>query len=375
MSAASDADLPFMHRALQLAQQGRGHVEPNPMVGCVVVKAGEVIGEGYHQKFGGPHAEVNALANCGEASLEGSTVYVTLEPCCHHGKTPPCTDALLAAKPARVVVAMQDPFPKVQGGGLQILAAAGMEVCVGVLGDEAQRLNAPYLKRQRQGKPWLIAKWAMTLDGKLATANGSSKWISSEEARAEVHRIRGLCDGVMVGSGTAKLDDPLLTTRPPGPRTAARIIVDSQASLSESSRLIKTIDQAPVIVATSPNAPPERLERLQHAGCDVIACPGNDHVARLDFLLDELAQRGMTNILVEGGSQLLGLLWDNRQIDEVYAFVAPKIAGGKEAISPIGGQGIASMENATQLTRTNVKTYGNTICVHGFTGFTDQQGS
>ncbi|PQO31805.1 bifunctional diaminohydroxyphosphoribosylaminopyrimidine deaminase/5-amino-6-(5-phosphoribosylamino)uracil reductase RibD [Blastopirellula marina] len=358
-----------MHRALQLAEQGRGHVEPNPMVGCVVVKEGQIIGEGYHEKFGGPHAEVNALANCGGASLEGSTVYVTLEPCCHHGKTPPCTDALLAAKPARVVVAMQDPFPKVQGGGLQILASAGMEVCVGVLGDEAQRLNAPYLKRQRQGKPWMIAKWAMTLDGKLATANGSSKWISSEEARAEVHRIRGLCDGVMVGSGTAKLDDPLLTTRPPGPRTAARIIVDSQASLSESSRLIETIDQAPVIVAASTSARSERLERLQHAGCDLIVCPGNDHAARLDFLLQELAQRGMTNILVEGGSQLLGLLWDNRQIDEVYTFIAPKIAGGKDAISPIGGQGILNMEDATPLAETEVRSFGHTICVHGFTGF------
>lgn len=369
MSSLRDDDQSFMNRALQLAEQGRGHVEPNPMVGCVIVKEGQVIGEGYHEKFGGPHAERNALANCGGASLEGSTVYVTLEPCCHHGKTPPCTDALLAAKPARVVVAMQDPFPKVQGGGLRILSASGIEVNVGVCGKEAERINAPYLKRQRQGKPWIIAKWAMTLDGKLATANGSSKWISSEEARAEVHRIRGWCDGVMVGSGTAKLDNPLLTTRPPGPRTAARIIFDSQASLNESSRVIETIDQAPVIVAASTSARSERLERLQHAGCDLILCEGNDHASRLNALLIELANRGMTNILVEGGSQLLGLMWDERQINEVFSFIAPKIAGGRDAISPIGGQGIRNMEDATPLAETEIRSFGNTICLHGFTGF------
>ncbi|PQO46575.1 bifunctional diaminohydroxyphosphoribosylaminopyrimidine deaminase/5-amino-6-(5-phosphoribosylamino)uracil reductase RibD [Blastopirellula marina] len=366
MPATAEDDRQFMERALKLAEQGRGHVEPNPMVGCVIVKEGQIVGEGYHQQFGGPHAERNALANCEAEAAVGSTVYVTLEPCCHHGKTPPCTEALLEAKPARVVVAMQDPFPKVQGGGLHILKEAGIDVAVGICQEEAERLNAPYLKRQQLGKPWLIAKWAMTLDGKLATASGSSKWISSEEARAEVHRIRGLCDGVMVGSGTAKLDNPLLTTRPPGPRTAARIVIDGQASLNETSRLIETIDEAPVIVAASPNARPERLERLAHAGCDFIVCQGNNHAARVDFLLTELARRGMTNLLVEGGSQLLGLLWDTRQIDEVYAFVAPKIAGGSEAISPIGGHGISGMEDASQLNRVEVNHFGDTICMHGF---------
>lgn len=365
MPATAEEDRRFMERALKLAEQGRGHVEPNPMVGCVIVRDGHILGEGYHHHFGGPHAERDALASCEAKAVTGSTVYVTLEPCCHHGKTPPCTDALLAAKPARVVVAMQDPFPKVQGGGLHILKEAGINVQVGICQEEAERLNAPYLKRQQVGKPWLIAKWAMTLDGKLATASGSSKWISSAEARAEVHRIRGLCDGVMVGSGTARLDNPLLTTRPPGPRTAARIVVDGQASLSETSRLIETIDESPVIVAVSPNARPERLERLAHAGCDLILCEGSDHAARVDFLLTELGRRSMTNILVEGGSQLLGLLWDSRQIDEVYAFVAPKIAGGSDAISPIGGQGIAGMEEASALRRVEVSQFGDTICIHG----------
>ncbi|MEW4454758.1 bifunctional diaminohydroxyphosphoribosylaminopyrimidine deaminase/5-amino-6-(5-phosphoribosylamino)uracil reductase RibD [Bremerella sp. JC817] len=371
MAIADDAH--FMGRALELARQGQGHVEPNPMVGCVIVQNGTIVGEGYHQQFGQPHAEVNAIANCGDASLEGSTFYVTLEPCCHHGKTPPCTDALLKARPARVVIAQQDPFPRVQGGGIKILRDAGMEVVVGVCGDEAKQLNAAYRKRQQTGKPWVIAKWAMTLDGKLATANGSSKWISSPEARAEVHRIRGFCDGIMVGSTTARLDDPLLTTRPPGPRTAARIVFDSQASLRESSQLIATLDQAPVILAVSSTARPERLERLRRAGCELIICEGTDHAARAESLLQQLGERGMTNLLVEGGSQLLGLLWDQRQIDEVVAFVAPKIAGGSDAISPIGGHGLTNMEDATQLQRTTLRTFGDTICLQGFTRFSDEQ--
>lgn len=359
----------FMRRALGLAEKGRGLVEPNPMVGCVIVQDGQIVGEGFHERFGGPHAEVNAIASTGGASLEGSTVYVTLEPCCHHGKTPPCTDALLKAKPSRVVIAMQDPFPKVQGGGIQILASHGIQVSVGACDEEAARLNAPFIKVHQNGKPWIIAKWAMTLDGKLATASGSSKWISGEAARAEVHRIRGLCDAVMVGSGTVKLDDPLLTTRPPGPRTAARIVIDSQATLSTSSRLIETIAEAPVIVAVAETARSERLERLAHAGCELIVCQGSNHAERMEHCLRQLASQGMTNVLVEGGSQLLGLLWDTQQIDEVYAFIAPKIAGGSEAISPIGGHGVLNMEEATSLVRTDLRSYQETICLHGFTNF------
>ncbi|MEW4563466.1 bifunctional diaminohydroxyphosphoribosylaminopyrimidine deaminase/5-amino-6-(5-phosphoribosylamino)uracil reductase RibD [Bremerella sp. JC770] len=367
--ATADDDQRFMRRALDLAEKGRGLVEPNPMVGCVIVQDGQVVGEGFHERFGGPHAEVNAIANAGGASLSGCTVYVTLEPCCHHGKTPPCTDALLKIKPARVVIAMQDPFPKVQGGGIQVLTSHKIQVSVGTCGQAAAQLNAPFVKVHQVGKPWVIAKWAMTLDGKLATASGSSKWISGEAARAEVHRIRGYCDAVMVGSGTVKLDDPLLTTRPPGPRTAARIVIDSQATLSTSSRLIETISEAPVIVAVSESARSERLERLAHAGCALVVCEGSDHAQRMESFLRQLAQRGMTNVLVEGGSQLLGLLWDARQIDEVFAFIAPKIAGGSEAISPVGGRGILNMEEATQLVRTDLRSYQETICLHGFTGF------
>lgn len=369
MQPTAPDDEHWMRLALTLAEQGRGHVEPNPMVGCVIVRDGQPVGQGFHEKFGGPHAEINALASADIAAVAGSTLYVTLEPCCHHGKTPPCTKALLRARPARVVVAMADPFPRVAGGGLRILNKAGISVTVGVCEEEARQLNAPYLKRLGYGLPWIIAKWAMTLDGKMATSNGSSQWISSKEARHEVHRVRGLVDAVMVGSGTARLDDPLLTARPPGPRTPARIVVDSQASLNVSSRLVETISEAPLIVAVGSSARPERLDRLAHAGCELVVCPGDTHADRLDFLLRELAHRGMTNILAEGGSQLLGLLWDMRQVDEVQAFVAPKIVGGQKALSPIGGSGIDAMERAAVLSSCEMIELGGTYLIRGRTGF------
>src|SRR5688500_6693810 len=211
------ADERGMRQALALATRGRGAVEPNPMVGAVVLSAdGRLVGEGYHERFGGPHAEVIALATAGEGS-RGGTLYVTLEPCCHHGKTPPCTDAVLRSGVRRVVAAMADPFPKVAGGGLRVLRDAGLEVHVGPCGAEAGRLNAPYLKLVRTGRPWVHLKWAMTLDGRIATRTGDSKWISSEASRAKVHDLRGRVDAVVVGRGTVIADDPLLTARPPGP--------------------------------------------------------------------------------------------------------------------------------------------------------------
>lgn len=369
MAPSAAQDERWMRLALDLAARGQGHVEPNPMVGCVIVRQGVPIGQGYHQRYGGPHAEREALASCGTTDLAGSTVYVTLEPCCHHGKTPPCSDALLTARPDRVVVAMEDPFPQVQGGGIEILRRAGIPVDVGICRQEAQHLNAPYLKRLGRQQPWIIAKWAMTLDGKLATATGSSKWISSSEARQEVHRLRGLVDAVMVGSQTARLDDPLLTARPPGPRTPVRIVVDSQATLSAQSRLVETAGEVPVIVAASSRARSERIEQLTHAGCEVVLCPGADHAERMASLLQILAQRELTNVLVEGGSQLLGLLLDMRQIDEVHAFIAPKLVGGRDAASPLAGLGMANMQDAFPLSRCTTAMYGDTIAIRGFTGF------
>jgi len=367
MSLAAD-DLRWMGRALELAEKGRGRVEPNPMVGAVIVKDGQLIGQGFHETHGGPHAEVNAFSNC-QTSPEGSTLYVTLEPCCHHGKTPPCTDAVLREKVARVVIGMQDPFPLVAGGGLQILCNAGLDVSTGILQDEAKQLNAPYVKRLTQNKPWIIAKWAMTLDGKLATASGSSKWISSEAARVDVHRIRGMMDAILIGSNTARLDDPLLTVRPQGVRTPARIVFDHQATLPTTSKLVESLEEAPLIVATSTVAKSERLEQLAHSGCDLLFCEGTSHAERMTSLLEQLAARQMTNIMAEGGQSLLGLLLDLRQIDEVFAYVAPKIIGGEGAKTPIGGNGFGEMEQAIPLKRTQVDSFGESIRIHGFTDF------
>src|SRR4051812_10972491 len=245
-----------MRRALAEAGRGRGRVEPNPMVGAVVVRDGQPVGVGHHARFGGPHAEGVALAEAKDAAC-GATLYVTLEPCCHVGKTPPCTDAVLGAGIRRVVAAMPDPFPKVAGGGLARLRTAGLEVEVGLLDDAAARLNAAYLKRVTTGLPYVIAKWAMTLDGKTAVASGDSRWISGPRARALVHELRGRMDAILVGIGTALADDPQLTARPPGPRCAARVVLDSAARLPHDGRLARTAREVPVWLAVNENAPPE----------------------------------------------------------------------------------------------------------------------
>lgn len=334
----TDTDIHWMQRALRLAERGQGCVEPNPMVGCVIVRDGQAIAEGFHQRFGGPHAEREALANVpAGVSLAGATWYVTLEPCCHTGKTPPCSEAVLAARPARVVVAMRDPFPQVDGGGLQQLRDAGIDVQVGVCQRQAVELNAPYLKRIRSGRPWVIAKWAMTLDGRIATATGNSQWISCEASRGEVHRLRGRCDAVIVGGGTSTADNPTLNARPPGPRTPTRIVVSAAGRLGLDSNLVKTIDQGPVQLFTSADA--AGLQPLIDAGVEVIRFPDASPPDRLAMVLDHCGAANMTNVLVEGGGDLLGGLFDLDAIDEYHVFIAPKIVGGAAAVSPLGGQG------------------------------------
>src|SRR5262249_38998319 len=244
----------WMRRALELAERGRGQVEPNPLVGAVVVRAGQAVGEGWHQHFGEAHAEVHALGAAGEAARD-ATLYVTLEPCCHHGKTPPCTDAILRAGIRRVVAAMTDPFPQVAGQGVAMLRAGGVEVAVGLGEAEARRLNAPYLKLLAAGRPYVHAKWAMTLDGKIATRTGDSKWISNEAARQRVHALRGRMDAILVGIDTVLADDPQLTARPPGPRTPTRIILDSRGRLPSDSLLARSARDVPVLLATTEDLP------------------------------------------------------------------------------------------------------------------------
>lgn len=356
---------PYMARALELAERGRGLVEPNPMVGCVVVAAdGAIVGEGYHTRFGADHAEVEALRRAGKAAT-GATLYVTLEPCCHHGKTPPCTQAIIAAGVQRVVAAMADPFPKVAGEGIAALRAAGIAVEVGLLEAEARWLNAPFLKRIATGMPWVIAKWAMTLDGKLATSSGDSRWISGEASRRIVHALRGRVDAVMVGSGTAVADDPLLTARPPGQRIATRIVLDSKATLASESQLVLSAAEAPVMVVATELASPADRARLTSHGCEVFVAAGETPAARLETLLKELGGRGMTNILVEGGGTLLGTLFDARLVDEVHTFIAPRIAGGATAPSPVAGCGIQFMVDTLQLTDPQVALVERDIYIHG----------
>jgi diaminohydroxyphosphoribosylaminopyrimidine deaminase/5-amino-6-(5-phosphoribosylamino)uracil reductase len=335
-----------MRRALALASMGQGYVEPNPMVGAVIVRDGRILGEGWHRKFGNLHAEIEALNSASQA-VQGATLYVTLEPCCHVGKRPPCADAVIAAGITRVVAAMQDPFPQVAGGGFKRLKAAGIQVDIGLNESEARELNAPFVQLTTTGSPWVIAKWAMTLDGKIASHTGDSKWISGEGSRSLVHQLRGRMDAVIVGSRTAAIDNPLLTTRLPNgevpPRIATRIVLDSKASLSPSGNLVSTAGLAPVIVVAGPTASQQACQRLSSAGCEVLRLATGNVEQRLRDLLAELGRRRFTNVLVEGGSKVFGDFFDAGLVDEAHIFIAPKIVGGIAAPSPVAGQGSSLM--------------------------------
>jgi len=321
-----------MRRALHLAARGVGFVEPNPPVGAVVAIGGEIVGEGWHERFGGPHAEVVALAAAGPRA-RGGTLYVTLEPCCHHGKTPPCTDAILAAGIDRVVVAAGDPFPAVAGRGIQVLRAAGLEVETGLLEAAAERLTAAFRTLVTRGRPWVIAKWAMSLDGRLAANPGQDRWISSPESRGIVHALRSRVDAIAVGIGTAVADDPLLTVRvapgtAAGPRRPLRIVLDARANLPVESSLVRTAREVPVLVAVGPDAPADRVRSLEAAGCEVWWTAAADRRSRLDALLAELGSRRLTTLLVEGGPTVLAGMFAADQVDEAWVFVAPRILGG-----------------------------------------------
>jgi diaminohydroxyphosphoribosylaminopyrimidine deaminase/5-amino-6-(5-phosphoribosylamino)uracil reductase len=345
-------------------------VEPNPMVGCVLVREqtvgsvrdSVVIGEGFHEKFGGPHAEIQALVSCSHPA--NAVAYVTLEPCCHHGKTPPCTGALIEAGIRKVVVACSDPFNQVSGRGIAELKSAGIAVQTGVLESEARDLNAPYFKRVQTGVPWVIAKWAMSIDGKIASVSGSSRWISNTQSRQIVHQLRGRVDAIVIGVGTAIADDPLLTARPAGQRIARRVVFDTRARLPLESQLVKTAADYPVIVVVGPQAVSDRVEALEHAGCRVIASPA-DQRASLEYLLRILADEGCTNVLVEGGSQLLGAFNDARAIDEVHCFVGPIMLGGAGSVSPVAGAGFSSIDQSARLRDIQVRQIGNDSYIFG----------
>jgi diaminohydroxyphosphoribosylaminopyrimidine deaminase/5-amino-6-(5-phosphoribosylamino)uracil reductase len=355
-----DRDETWMIRALDLAEKGRGYVEPNPLVGAVVVLAGRVVGEGWHERFGQAHAEVNALAQAGE-SARGATLYVTLEPCCHQGKTPPCTDAIARAGIQRVVAAMTDPFPQVAGQGAARLRQAGIAVDIGLNDKEARRLNAPYVKLLRTGRPYVHAKWAMTLDGKIATPTGDSRWITGEPARRRDHELRGRMDAIIAGIGTVLADDPQLTARPPGPRTAVRVILDSRGRTPKDSILAKTARDTPVLIITAGHEPTQELQAL---GCETLGLPATGGRPDIGALLDELGRRRMTNVLIEGGAEVLGSFFDARAVDEVHVFIAPRIAGGivKTAVA---GRGVEKIADALSLAEWTIEELGPDVLLHG----------
>jgi diaminohydroxyphosphoribosylaminopyrimidine deaminase/5-amino-6-(5-phosphoribosylamino)uracil reductase len=304
-----------------------------------------------------------ALRQAGEAA-RGATLFVTLEPCCHFGKTPPCTEAILAAGIARVSVAIRDPFPPVDGGGLAILEAAGLTVEVGCEATAARELNAPYLKRVTVGRPFVTAKWALTLDGKTAVASGDSRWISSESSRRLVHQLRGRMDAIVVGISTVQADDPLLTARPAGPRCPARIVLDSTGRLPLTSNLARTAREVPVLVAVNERASPSRREGLERVGCEVIELPGSGSVP-IPALLEELGRRDMTNLLVEGGGRVVGSFLDAEEVDAVEVFIAPILEGGDHPRTAARGRGRTWMRDALRLAQPEVTRVGDDVRIRG----------
>jgi len=348
----TDRDHVHLARAIELAARGLGRVSPNPVVGAVVVRDGEVLGEGWHEEFGGPHAEINAMRAAGGADLRGATLYVSLEPCCHHGRTPPCTEAILDAGIRRVVVASDDPTGKAAGRGLGILRDEGVEVRVadGALATEARLINQAFRKHARTGRPWVLFKSAMTLDGKVATRTGDSKWISSEGSRRRAHRWRSQVDAVAVGIGTALADDPQLTARLDGAsvRQPRRIVFDATARLPLDSKLVRQARQVPLTVVVSRAAGRGATEALETAGADVILATGEHEPARVRSALDQLGALDppVTSILLEGGPHLAGAFLDAGEIDELRLFIAPIVLGGRSARDPLEGEGVERISSA-----------------------------
>jgi diaminohydroxyphosphoribosylaminopyrimidine deaminase/5-amino-6-(5-phosphoribosylamino)uracil reductase len=343
-------DHAHLARAVDLAANGSGRVHPNPIVGAVVARDGEILGEGWHAEYGGPHAEVNALAACGGADLTGATMYISLEPCCHEGKTPPCTDAILQAGLKRIMVASDDPTEKASGRGLGILRDEGVEVVMadGDLAARARLLNQGFRKHARTGRPWVLFKSAMTLDGKVATQAGDSQWISSEGSRERAHHWRASLDAVAVGIGTALADDPQLTSRIEGVdvRQPRRVVFDSTARLPLDSQLVRMAPEIPLSVVVSRAAPRQQVDGLEMAGADVIVATGQHEPARVCSALDQLGDRDVSTVLLEGGPHLAGAFLDAGEIDEVRLFLAPMLLGGRSARDPLEGEGVERIAEA-----------------------------
>ncbi len=361
-----DEDIHYMKMAMSLAGKGAGHVSPNPMVGAVIVKDGLVISRGWHKVFGGLHAETDALSSCAE-NPEGATMYVTLEPCCHYGKQPPCTSAIINAGISRVVVGMTDPNPIVSGKGIAILREHGIEASTGLLENEIRYQNRIFLKYMTQRRPWTVLKWAMTLDGRIAAASGDSRWVSCEESRHSVHELRGKYMGIMAGIGTVLADDPMLNCRTGGMRQPVRIIADSHASLPEDSAIARTSREYRTLLAHTAGAMQERLELLRGCGIETVECSATENgTVDLDDLMSRLGAMGIDSVLAEGGAELDWSLVSAGLADEHYIFIAPKIIGGRTSKGPVGGRGFEKMADALELDIESVTTSGEDILIHCF---------
>ncbi len=357
----------LMRLALVEAERGRGRTRPNPVVGCVIARGGEVIATGFHHRAGLPHAEVEALRRAGPRA-RGADAYVTLEPCNHTGRTGPCTEALIAAGVRRVFVGTLDPNPIVHGKGVRCLERNGIEVELGVLEEECRAANEPFAHFILRHRPFVVAKLAESLDGRVATRTGDSKWITGPGARREGHRLRDAADAVVVGVGTVLADDPALTCRIRGGRDPIRIVVDTAARTPRSAQVVRLArtSAAPTWIVVGRGAPARRRRALEQAGAEVIAVRERRGRVDLEALLDELGRRELLSILVEGGPTLLGDFFDRGLVDEVHAFVAPRIIGGVEARGAVGGRGPARLAESVELERLDVRRAGADLWVVGY---------
>ena len=357
----SALDESMMRRAIMLARQGTGWTNPNPIVGAVVVKDGRVIGEGYHEVYGSLHAERNALAACSEDPA-GSTLYVTLEPCCHQGKQPPCTDAVISAGIARVVVGSRDPNPLVAGKGVAALREAGIEVVEDVLRARCDALNTIFFHFIQTGRPYVVSKWAMTLDGKIATHSGDARWVSCEESRADTHRLRHRLAAIMVGINTVIADDPMLTARCDFPtRQPLRVVVDGKLRIPHDCQLLRTAREVPVLVATAAAQDGDRAQAIRELGAQVVSLPRPDGEVDLAALVHLLGTRGIDSVLVEGGATLHEAMFRMGLVDRTIVYLAPKVCGGANALTPVAGSGIEKMADALNLGHPMVERIGDDL--------------
>ena len=370
MSTCTDTDRAHLARAIELAGRGAGAVRPNPVVGAVIAREEEVLGEGWHEQFGAAHAEINAIEACGLADLSDATLYVSLEPCCHEGNTPPCTDAILQAGVRRVVVGSDDPSEKASGRGLGILRDEGVEVLIaeGELAARARLLNQAFRKHARVGRPWVLFKSAMTLDGKVATPTGDSKWISGEDSRALAHQWRASSDAVIVGIGTALADNPLLTARPSGlpaelARQPRRVVFDTLARLPPSSQLVAAAQEVPLTVVVSRAAAHADTDALEAGGAQVLVATGENEPARVRSALDQLGAMGVAGALLEGGPHLAGAFLDAGEIDEIRLFLAPLLLGGSSARDPLEGKGVERISEALRALTLDSQRIGDDLLI------------